>query len=98
MSWLHLLRRGPNPKLLKAEKTKLLAGFIRGIQRIGGFGGKSDLLATCQTFTGDPGCYQKNAAYLDAVTPSKMKATFAKWIDDTPYVLTILPTDKYSRW
>ena len=89
-------KRGPNPKLLKAEKTKILAGFIRGIQRIGGFGGKSDLLATCQTYTGDPGCYQKNAAYLDAVTPSKMKATFAKWIDDTPYVLTILPTDKYS--
>ena len=89
-------KRGPNPKLLKAEKTKKLAGFIRGIQRIGGFGGKSDLLATCQTYTGDPGCYQKNTAYLDAVTPSKMKATFAKWIDDTPYVLTILPTDKYS--
>ena len=89
-------KRGPNPKLLKAEKTKILAGFIRGIQRIGGFGGKSDLLATCQTYTGNPGCYQKNAAYLDAVTPSKMKATFAKWIDDTPYVLTILPTDKYS--
>jgi zinc protease len=33
---------------------------------------------------------------MDAVTPSKMKATFAKWIDDTPYVLTILPTDKYE--
>ena len=90
------IKRGPNPKLLKAEKTKILAGFIRGIQRIGGFGGKSDLLATCQTYTGDPGCYQKNAAYLDAVTPSKMKATFAEWIDDTPYVLTILPTDKYT--
>ena len=54
------------------------------------------MLATCQTYTGDPGCYQKNAAYLDAVTPSKMKATFAEWIDDTPYVLTILPTDKYT--
>ena len=89
-------KRGPNPKLLKAEKTKILAGFIRGIQRIGGFGGKSDLLATCQTYTGDPGCYQKNAAYIDAVTPSKMKATFVKWIDDAPYVLTILPTDKYA--
>ena len=32
------IKRGPNPKLLKAEKTKILAGFIRGIQRIGGFG------------------------------------------------------------
>ena len=92
----NFIKRGPNPKLLKAEKTKLLAGFIRGIQRIGGFGGKSDLLATCQTYTGNPGCFQESAAFMDAVTPSKMKATFAKWIDDTPYVLTILPTDKYE--
>ena len=88
------IKKGPNPKLLKAEKTKILAGFIRGIQRIGGFGGKSDLLATCQTYTGDPGCYRKNAEYLDSVTPAKMKATFSKWIDDTPYVLTILPNEK----
>ena len=88
------IKKGPNPKLLKAEKTKTLAGFIRGIQRIGGFGGKSDLLATCQTYTGDPGCYRKNAEYLDSVTPAKMKATFSKWIDDTPYVLTILPNEK----
>tara|TARA_Y100000748_G_scaffold147184_1_gene123183 strand:- start:560 stop:2491 length:1932 start_codon:yes stop_codon:yes gene_type:complete len=88
------IKRGPDAKLLKAEKTKALAGFIRGIQRIGGFGGKSDLLATCQTYTGNPGCYRENAKYLDEVTPAKMKATFAKWIDDTPYVLTILPNEK----
>jgi zinc protease len=88
------IKKGPNRKLLQAEKTKALAGFIRGIQRIGGFGGKSDLLATCQTYTGNPGCYRENAKYLDEVTPAKMKATFAKWIDDTPYVLTILPNEK----
>ena len=88
------IKRGPNRKLLEAEKTKALAGFIRGIQRIGGFGGKSDLLATCQTYTGNPGCYRENAKYLDEVTPAKMKATFAQWIDDTPYVLTILPNEK----
>ena len=29
------IKKGPNAKLLKAEKTKALAGFIRGIQRIG---------------------------------------------------------------
>ena len=92
----NFIKRGPNAKLLKAEKTKTLAAYIRGIQRIGGFGGKSDLLATCQTYTGDPSCYQKNASYLDAVTPAKMKATFAQWIDDTPYVLTILPTEKFA--
>ena len=42
-------KRGPNPKLLKAEKTKILTGFIRGIQRIGGLGDKSDSLAGYQT-------------------------------------------------
>ena len=36
----------------------------------------------------------KMLKYLDEVTPAKMKATFAKWIDDTPYVLTILPNEK----
>ena len=58
-------QKGPNRKLLDAEKTKALAGFIRGAQRIGGFGGKSDLLATCQTYTGNPGCYINNAKYID---------------------------------
>jgi len=90
------IKKGPSTKLLKAEKTKAIAGFIRGIQRIGGFGGKSDLLATCQTYTGNPGCYQESAKYLDAATSSKIKATFAEWIDDTPYVLTILPSDQYG--
>jgi len=48
-----------------------LLDFIRGVQRIGGFGGKSDLLATCQTYTGNPGCYQDSAKYLDAATHQK---------------------------
>ena len=92
----NFIKRGPNAKLLKAEKTKALASFIRGIQRIGGFGGKSDLLATCQTYTGNPGCYRKAAEYLDAASSSNMKATFSEWIDDSAYVLTILPSDQYG--
>ena len=52
------------------------------------------MLATCQTYTGNPGCYKKSIEYLDAATPAKMKATLAKWIDETPYVLTILPNEK----
>jgi zinc protease len=88
--------KGPNKKLLEAEKTKTLASFIRGAQRIGGFGGKSDLLATCQTYTGNPGCYINNARYIDESTPAKIKSTFTKWIDNTPYVLTILPSEKLA--
>ena len=46
------------------------------------------------------GCYIKNKNFDSNIaheaTTSKIKATFAKWIDDTPYVLTILPSDKYN--
>ena len=35
-------------------KTQYAADFIRGMERIGGFGGKSDVLARGQVFTGDP--------------------------------------------
>ncbi len=90
------IQKGPNRKLLNAEKTKALASFIRGAQRIGGFGGKSDLLATCQTYTGNPGCYINNAKYIDESTSAKIKSTFSEWIDNTPYVLTILPSDKLA--
>ena len=36
------LKKGPDKDLLEAEKTKTYAGYIRGLQRIGGFGGKSE--------------------------------------------------------
>ena len=35
-----------------------LARFIRGIERIGGFGGKSDILARSQVFGDSPDAYQ----------------------------------------
>jgi hypothetical protein len=36
---------GPTPEELDRIKTQKRAAFIRGIERIGGFGGKSDILA-----------------------------------------------------
>ena len=38
------LQKGPNAKLLKNTKTSAIAGLTNGLQRIGGFGGKSDIL------------------------------------------------------
>ena len=39
------IKKGPNSKNLKNTKTSIRASFIKGLQRIGGFGGKSDILA-----------------------------------------------------
>ncbi len=52
----------------------ILAGKLRQLERIGGFGGKADVLNRYQTFRGDPGYLGKDIARYRAVTPEAVKA------------------------
>jgi zinc protease len=90
------LKTGPNNKLLKNTKTSTIAGLTNGLQRIGGFGGKSDILATYQTLYGDAGAFKKILAmYLDT-SASDVKKAANKWLSSGDYVLTIVPAAKTS--
>ena len=90
------LKTGPNSKLLKNTKTSTIAGLTNGLQRIGGFGGKSDILATYQTLYGDAGAFKKILAmYLDT-SASDVKKAANKWLSSGDYVLTIVPAAKTS--
>ncbi len=40
-------------------RSEYFSGFLKGIERIGGFGGKSDILATNQVYGGSPDYYKK---------------------------------------
>ncbi len=90
------LQKGPNLKLLKNVKTSTISSYTFGLQRIGGFGGKSDILATYQTLYGDPGAFRDQLrTYLD--TPAKViKEASNKWLSSGDYVLTIVPAAKTS--
>ena len=52
------LTGGPTTAELSRVKTQSRAGFIRGVERIGGFGGKSDVLAQGEVFGGRPDFYK----------------------------------------
>ena len=64
-----LIAEGPNAEELERAKTSYRAGFIRGIERIGGFGGKADALAACTIYEGNPGCFRDSLAAVAAATP-----------------------------
>ena len=51
-------RKDQLPQEGRARQTQLRAGFVRGIERIGGFGGKSDILAREQSIGGSPDVLQ----------------------------------------
>ena len=65
--------------------------FVRGIERIGGFGGKSDVLARCQVYTGNADCWQQRLARVQSATADELAAVGREWLSDGQYVLEILP-------
>jgi zinc protease len=85
------LRDGPTPREVERVRTEYLANFIRGVDRIGGFGGKSDVLAQSQVFLGDPAGYRTKLARVREVTPAKLQNAAKRWLSDGEYALEIRP-------
>ena len=86
-----LLRDGPTSAELDQARTVFKAGFVRGIERIGGFGGKADALAECTVYTGNPGCFRDQLARIQSSTPAQVKATANQWLRAGDHTLTINP-------
>lgn len=85
------LKEGPTAQELERVKTQALASFIRGIERIGGFGGKSDILARSQTYLGSPDAYKNTLNRIQQATAAELKDAARTWLDDGVYVLNIEP-------
>lgn len=85
------LERGPTKRELERVRTQGRAAFLRGIERVGGFGGKSDILAENTVYTGDPSFYKTSLARVDAATPASVRAVARRWMGEGVYVLTVLP-------
>jgi len=89
-----LLAEGPSAAELERARTVFEAGFIRGIERIGGFGGKADVLAECMVFSGDPGCYREQLAQLASATPERVRDTGREWLSKGDFTLLVTPGDR----
>ena len=91
-----LLEQGPDQEELDRVQTQVRARFIRGIERIGGFGGKSDALARSEVFGGSPDAYQQSLNHQQSATLDSIRVTANKWLADGVYVLEVEPFANYS--
>ncbi|HEX2254781.1 MAG TPA: pitrilysin family protein [Thermoanaerobaculia bacterium] len=86
-----LLADGPTKAEVERAVNSHVAGFTRGAERIGGFGGKSDILAGCQVYTGDPECWKTRLTRNAAATPAKLRDAGRRWLADGRYTLAVMP-------
>jgi zinc protease len=90
------LAAGPMPDELQRARTLARADFIRGVERIGGFGGKSDVLAKGEVFAGRPDFYQVQLARVATATAAQLRAAAARWLSDGVYSLQVRPFPDYA--
>jgi zinc protease len=90
------LKDGPADEELARVKAQYEANFIRGIERIGGFGGKSDRLAQSQVYLGSPDAYKNTLKRVREATAEDLKAVANKWLSDGVYVLEVTPFPDYK--
>ncbi len=86
-----LMSDGPTPEELLRIITQEKASFIYGIERIGGIGGKSDILASSEIYAGSPDAYLNSFDDKDAATPEEVRQITEEWLSDGVYVMEVHP-------
>jgi zinc protease len=91
-----LLSKGVAAEDLQRMQNRNLADFLRGIERLGGFGGRSDILANSMTYGGSPDFYLTQLETMAKATPNDVKAAANKWLRANHYTMTVKPFEKLT--
>ena len=90
------LSAGPTASEMRRVKTQYRAGFVRGVERIGGFGGKSDVLAQGEVYAARPDFYKVQLSRVSAATPAQLLGSARQWLSDGVYNLEVHPFPEYQ--
>lgn len=91
-----LLEKGVTTEELQRVQNRNLADFLRGSERLGGFGGRSDILAESQTYGGSPDFYLKRLETMATATTGDVKNAANKWLRANHYTMLVKPFPKLT--
>jgi zinc protease len=90
------LTTGPTQDELQRIQSRNLADFLRGIEVLGGFGGRSDVLAQSMTYGGKPDAYLDQLQTMATAKPADVKAAGNKWLRANHYTMLVRPYPKLT--
>lgn len=82
---------GPTRAEMARVKSKEESDFIASLERIGGFGGKSDILAMNSVYLNDPSYYRVRQTDIQDARYSHIREAAKTWLSDGEYQLVIEP-------
>ena len=90
------LAKGPTDAELERVKAQANANLIRGLEAIGGFGGKATALAQSELYAGDPSFFITENMWLNQATTGTVHEAAAEWLSKGRYQLDVLPFGDYT--
>jgi predicted Zn-dependent peptidase len=88
------IAEGPSDDEVRRAATNEVAQRIRGLEQVGGFGGKAVALAEGQVYAGDSEFYRKTLATYASITPAEVRAAMAEWLTKPSLTIRLEPGDR----
>jgi len=87
----HFLTRGPTRQEVARTVAESRASFIRGVERVGGFTGKSGILAESAVYGGRPDAFKRSLSLLNEVTTDDLRDVAQRWLSKGAFILEVHP-------
>ncbi|KEO90336.1 peptidase M16 [Erythrobacter longus] len=89
---------GPTAEEVERAATSNLAGTIRGLEQVGGFGGKAVALARGEVLAGDPSFAVNQLELLASITPETIKSAMQEWMTKPAFTLVLEPGERDASY
>ncbi|GAB5348116.1 M16 family metallopeptidase [Alteriqipengyuania sp. 357] len=92
------IAEGPSEDEVRRAATADLAGTIRGLEQVGGFGGKAVTLAQGEVLAGDASFFERQLEILASLTPAQVQAAMQKWMTKPSLTLVLQPGERTGEY
>ncbi len=88
---------GPTAQELERAKAKINASTVRGLEKVGGFGGKAVTLAEGALYAGDPRFIDTWLGWINEATSEEVRAAAQTWLSRGSHQVDVVPTPERSN-
>jgi predicted Zn-dependent peptidase len=88
------IANGPSADEVRRAATSEVSGRIRGLEQVGGFGGKAVTLAEGKVIANDSRFFAKTLANYATVTPAEVRGAMSRWLTKPSFSIRLEPGDR----
>lgn len=92
------IAEGPTEDEVRRAATASVASTIRGLEQVGGFGGKAVTLANGEVLAGDASFFERQLEILADLTPAQVRSAMQEWLTKPAMTLVLEPGERDSTY